>query len=95
VTNILSSLNVVFGFTSVIFNGIIAIIISIYLLVETHSFKKYVNHVSELFLSQKTREITCRYGNIIPYFRSIIAAREKDMIKTTYRLEAEENKNQN
>jgi predicted PurR-regulated permease PerM len=78
-TNILSSLNVVFGFTSVIFNGIIAIITSIYLLVETHNFKNYVNHVSELFLSQKTRGVIYRYGNIISEsFKKFIACQLLD-----------------
>ena len=78
-TNILSSLNVVFGFTSVIFNGIIAIITSIYLLVETHNFKHFVNHVSKLFLSLKTRGIIYRYGNIISEsFKKFIACQLLD-----------------
>lgn len=64
-TNIVTSLNVVFGFTSVIFSGIIAFISSIYLLLETHNFKRYVVHLTELFLSEKTRGVLFRYSQII------------------------------
>jgi predicted PurR-regulated permease PerM len=78
-TNILSSLNDVFGFTSVIFSGIVAIITSIYLLVERHNFKNYINHVSELLLSRKTRGVIYRYGNIISEsFKKFIACQLLD-----------------
>lgn len=78
-TNILSSLNVVFGLTSVIFSGVIAIITSIYLLVETHNFKNYMSHVSRLFLPRKTREVIGKYGNIISEsFKKFIACQLLD-----------------
>lgn len=78
-TNILSSLNVVFGLTSVIFSGVIAIITSIYLLVETHNFKNYISRVSRLFLPRKTREVIGKYGNIISEsFKKFIACQLLD-----------------
>ncbi|WP_143321332.1 AI-2E family transporter [Clostridium sp. HBUAS56010] len=64
-TNIVTSMNVIFGFTSVIFNGIIAIISSIYLLLETHNAKKYVIHLTEIFLSERTKKVVFRYSQII------------------------------
>lgn len=63
--DVLSSLTVVFGLTSYIINGFIAIITSIYFLLETKNFKNYVKRINALFFSKRTNKALLRYSSII------------------------------
>lgn len=77
--DILSSFNVVLGLTSYILSGFIAVITSIYFLLETNSFKQYMNHLIDLFLSKKAKDLFIRYSNIVnDSFKKFIACQLLD-----------------
>ena len=65
VNNLLNSLNFVMGLTSYVINIFIAIISSIYFLLEAKSFKAHILHLLELFLPNQTHLTVRRYVRIL------------------------------
>lgn len=63
--DILSSLNVVFGLTSYIFNLFLTVVSSIYFLLEVDNVKSYAKHLINLFLTEKRRAVVIRYSHIV------------------------------
>ena len=63
--DILSSLNVVLGLTSYIFNLFLTVVSSIYFLLEVNNVKSYTKHLINLFLTERRRAVVTRYTHIV------------------------------
>ena len=63
--DILSSLNVVLGLTSYIFNLFLTVVSSIYFLLEVNNVKSYAKHLISLFLTERRRAVVIRYTHIV------------------------------